>query len=206
MMNRVLMQRQMMCSRNFSALLVPLHQQQDLPAEIANPVLTRAYFAELDAKYAEFNDNCAVELEEMNKNVISNIIARGGHKGWETADNLDDLTKSFEFQSFEAAQAFCQNVAEAAHKMDHHPEWKLSNNGCTVDVRLTSHFAGNKVTRLDFELAEAMNEAYTVTNSTFKMFSYFTDAEWLSIKIGAGMVAFGAFWWRWATRPQRHIA
>jgi pterin-4a-carbinolamine dehydratase len=45
-----------------------------------------------------------------------------------------------------------------SNKLDHHPEWKLSNNGLTVDVRLTSHFAGNKVTRLDFELAEAMNE------------------------------------------------
>ena len=54
--------------------------------------------------------------------------------------------------------------------MDHHPEWRLSNGGRTVDVKLTSHFANNTVTRLDFQLAEAMNEAYTLTNSTFVMF------------------------------------
>jgi len=59
--------------------------------------------------------------------------------------------------------------------LDHHPEWKLSNNGMTVDVRLTSHFAGNKVTRLDFELAEAMNEAYSITLSTFSMFPWLSN-------------------------------
>ena len=63
-----------------------------------------------------------------------------------------------------------------SNKLDHHPEWSLSNKGLTVDVRLTSHFAGNKVTRLDFELAEAMNEAYGITLSTYSMFPFFTNA------------------------------
>ncbi len=39
----------------------------------------------------------------------------------------------------------------------------MLDGGKTVEVRLTSHFAGNKVTRLDFQLAEAMNEAYSIT-------------------------------------------
>jgi len=39
----------------------------------------------------------------MNQNVISNIIHRGGNNGWTTAENLDDLTKSFSFKSFEEA-------------------------------------------------------------------------------------------------------
>jgi hypothetical protein len=88
--------------------------------------------------------------------------------------------------------------------MDHHPEWSLTNSGCTVQVRLTSHFAGNKVTRLDFQLAEAMNEAFTITEKTFSMFPWFTGAQWTSIKIAAASIAFGLFWVRWATRPQ-HI-
>jgi len=50
----------------------------------------------------------------MNENLINNIIQRDGIKGWATAENLDDLTKSFEFSSFEQCQAFCQNVGVIA--------------------------------------------------------------------------------------------
>ena len=103
------------------------------------------------------------------------------------------------------AQAFCQQVSFAANKMDHHPEWRLSNNGKTVDVRLTSHFAGNKVTRLDFELAEAMNEAYSVTVSTFEMFPRITNSQWTTLKIVAGSLAFGLFWYRIVTEPQYEL-
>ena len=53
--------------------------------------------------------------------------------------------------------------------MDHHPEWNITNGGKTVNVRLTSHFNNNKVTKLDFELAEIMNEQEGVTLSTFSM-------------------------------------
>ncbi len=53
--------------------------------------------------------------------------------------------------------------------MDHHPEWNITNGGKTVNVRLTSHFNNNKVTKLDFELAEIMNEQESVTLSTFSM-------------------------------------
>jgi len=37
----------------------------------------------------------------MNQNVIENIISRGGNNGWSTAENLDDLKRSFSFSSFE---------------------------------------------------------------------------------------------------------
>ena len=173
--------------------------QLAVPAEIENSSISEAIHAQLQQKYAEFNEQCAKELEEMNKNVISNIISRGGNSGWATAENFDDLSKSFDFDSFEAAQAFCQQVGEAANKIDHHPEWRLTNNGCTVEVRLTSHFAGNKVTRLDFELAEAMNEAYTITKSSYRMFPWTSSAQWTSLKIAAGAIAIGLFTFRLAT-------
>lgn len=171
-----------------------------MPAEIENPALTRAAFAELEAKYATFNKACEVELQEMNTNVIQNIISRKGDAGWQTTEF--SLTKSFEFSTFEAAQAFVQNVGEYANKLDHHPEWQLSNGGRTVDVKLTSHFANNTVTRLDFQLAEAMNEAYTLTNSTFVMFPLIQSSQWLSIKILAFSIAFGLFWYRYSVRRQ----
>ena len=61
-------------------------------------------------------------------------------------------------------------VGKDADAKDHHPEWSTADGGRTVKARLTSHFAQNTVTRLDFELAEAMNNAYTETRGTFKMY------------------------------------
>jgi pterin-4a-carbinolamine dehydratase len=68
------------------------------------------------------------------------------------------MTKSFSFKSIDHAQAFMQEVGKFCSQKDHHPEWSSSDKGKTVSVRLTSHFAGNKVTLFDFQLAEHMNK------------------------------------------------
>lgn len=133
----------------------------------------------------------------MNKNIIENIVARGGTEGWDT--DVYAMKKSFEFDSFEECQAFCKRVAADANDKDHHPEWTLSNGGRTVDVTLTSHFAQNTVTRLDFELAEAMNNAYIETRGSFKLFPLLSDKQWSSLKIGAGMLVCGFLFFRLST-------
>ena len=46
------------------------------------------------------------EVREMNENKISNIIDRGGVEGWQQADNLSSLTRTFEFKSFREANHF----------------------------------------------------------------------------------------------------
>ena len=100
-------------------------------------------------------------------------------------------------------------VGRDAENLDHHPEWSLSDGGKTVNVTLTSHFAQNTVTRLDFEMAEAMNNAYTETASTFRMFPWITDSQWSSIKIGTAMFVFGSFFVKFVTGTnyeQRDIA
>lgn len=86
-----------------------------------------------------------------------------------------------------------------ANVKDHHPEWRLTDEGRTVQVNLTSHFAGNKVTRLDFELAEVMNEQYERTTQSFRMFPRFTDSQWASIKIATGVFVLGTVMWRIST-------
>jgi len=83
-----------------------------------------------------------------------------------------------------------------SNKLDHHPEWHLADKGLTINVRLTSHFANNKVTRLDFQLAEAMNEAYSLTQSTYSMFPWLSSSQWASIRIAAGALALGLFAFR----------
>jgi len=133
----------------------------------------------------------------MNKNIIENIVARGGTEGWDT--DVNALKKSFEFDSFEEGQHFIMRVGKDAEAKDHHPEWSVSHGGRVVNVTLTSHFAQNTVTRLDFELAECMNDAYTETRGSYKMYPYLEPSQWASLKIGAGMLVSAIFFFKFAT-------
>ena len=132
-------------------------------------------------------------MDEMENKLMAVTGGKKPKLGEKDEARYAAMKKSFEFDSFEECQNFCMRVGTAAEKKDHHPEWSLSDGGRTVNVKLTSHFADNTVTRLDFELAEAMNEAYTVTKGSFKPYPLFTVKEWASIKIGAGMFVLGVF-------------
>lgn len=68
---------------------------------------------------------------------------------WTETDNK--LYRKFQFKDFSEAFAFMTRVALAAEKMDHHPQW--SNVYNTVEIWLTTHDAGNKITGKDQELA-----------------------------------------------------
>ena len=73
--------------------------------------------------------------------------------GWRHAD--DALHQRFEFADFREAVAFIVRVAFEAEQRDHHPE--LTNVYNRVEVSLTTHDAGNRVTAKDVELAEAIS-------------------------------------------------
>ena len=68
---------------------------------------------------------------------------------WEEKDNK--LYKKFRFKNFSEAFAFMTRVAIEAEKIDHHPLW--TNVWNTVEIWLSTHDAGNKVTGKDRELA-----------------------------------------------------
>lgn len=72
--------------------------------------------------------------------------------GW--AFEGDCLIKTFVFQDFVQAFGFMTRVAIHAEVLNHHPEW--FNVWNRVEVRLSTHDAGNKVTALDLELARRM--------------------------------------------------
>ncbi|MEO7081757.1 MAG: 4a-hydroxytetrahydrobiopterin dehydratase [Flavobacteriales bacterium] len=65
------------------------------------------------------------------------------------------LQRSFKFKDFSEAFAFIARVALAAEKMDHHPEWTNLYN--TVDIKLSTHDAGDKVTDKDRKLAKVID-------------------------------------------------
>mmetsp|Transcript_33597 Transcript_33597/g.24262 ORF Transcript_33597/g.24262 Transcript_33597/m.24262 type:complete len:268 (+) Transcript_33597:30-833(+) len=195
--------------RQFS-LLVPLQTKADAPAEVQHTPITDAYYAEMTKMHTEYNESCQSQLKEMNQNLITNIIQRGGNDGWEVQEDLTNMTKRFDFKSFEQAQQFCQHVSKFCNEKDHHPEWSLENNGKTVKVLLTSHFAGNKITRLDFEVAEAMNNSYYIVDRSFKMFPYYSEKQWSSFTIGFGSLLVGSFIFAFMTshpypRRFRHV-
>lgn len=66
------------------------------------------------------------------------------------------LVRSFEFAGFAQAFAFMTEVAQAAERLDHHPDW--SNGFNRVDIALTTHDAQG-LTGLDLELARAADQA-----------------------------------------------
>lgn len=67
----------------------------------------------------------------------------------------DKLQRSFQFKDFSEAFAFMARVALVAEKMDHHPEW--SNVYNKVEIKLSTHEAGDKVTEKDRKLAKAID-------------------------------------------------
>jgi 4a-hydroxytetrahydrobiopterin dehydratase len=65
------------------------------------------------------------------------------------------LVRTFHFEDFTAAFAFMTKVALQAEKMGHHPWW--SNVWNRVEIRLSTHDAGDAVTALDVELAQSID-------------------------------------------------
>jgi len=71
------------------------------------------------------------------------------------------LLKTFTFASFEEAMQFMQKAAPFISETDHHPTW--SNTYNRVEVKLTTHDAGNKVTEKDYNLSRILDEVYSTT-------------------------------------------
>lgn len=71
-------------------------------------------------------------------------------EGWEYED--DQLATSYEFEDFASAVSFIVRIAFEAEAMNHHPE--IFNVYNQVDLALSTHDAGGKVTALDVELAK----------------------------------------------------
>lgn len=86
--------------------------------------------------------------------------ALGGIPGWTEVSGREAIGKTFVFKDFNEAFGFMTRAALVAEKMDHHPEWR--NVYKTVEVVLSTHDAGG-VTRLDIELATAMNAIAKLT-------------------------------------------
>ena len=66
------------------------------------------------------------------------------------------LVRTFEFKDFSEAFAFMTRVALEAKKMNHHPFW--TNVWNRVEIRLSTHDAGNTITEKDRQLAHQIDQ------------------------------------------------
>ena len=71
-------------------------------------------------------------------------------------EDKNELVKNFEFKNFIDAFSFMTKVAIVAEKENHHPWW--SNVYNKVEIRLTTHDAGNIITLKDRELAKKIDK------------------------------------------------
>ncbi len=73
-------------------------------------------------------------------------------------EKKNKLYAKFTFANFSEAFAFMTQVALAAEKMDHHPNWKNVWN--TVEITLSTHDAGDVITKKDEKLAETIEKIW----------------------------------------------
>lgn len=75
---------------------------------------------------------------------------------WTEANN--ELVRQFTFADFSEAFAFMTRVAMIAEKMNHHPVWTNVYN--RVEIRLSTHDAGNTITEKDRLMATAIDRLH----------------------------------------------
>ncbi len=75
---------------------------------------------------------------------------------WTEKNNA--LRRVFKFKNFTQAFAFMTEVAFAAEKQNHHPNW--SNVYNTVEIQLNTHDKGDIVTDKDHALAVAIDAVF----------------------------------------------
>lgn len=75
---------------------------------------------------------------------------------WQTVDNK--LYRKFSFKDFNGAIRFINGVADIANKLDHHPT--IHNTYNLVELWLSTHSAGDRVTDKDHQLASSIDKFY----------------------------------------------
>ena len=70
-------------------------------------------------------------------------------------ENPHELCCSLLFPDFLTAMKFVQEMAIISEKLNHHPDWR--NVYRRLDIHLTTHDAGNRLTEKDHALCDEIN-------------------------------------------------
>ena len=74
---------------------------------------------------------------------------------WSVSKSGTQLSRSYTFDNFVVALAFCAKIAVHAEVLNHHPDLELSYG--KVKVKLSTHDVKG-LTKLDFELAKPIDK------------------------------------------------
>jgi|AntRauTorcE11897_2_1112592.scaffolds.fasta_scaffold24040_1 4a-hydroxytetrahydrobiopterin dehydratase len=86
-------------------------------------------------------------MEPLDQKIIEEKLS--DLKGWSFRD--DAIHKTFEFENFKESLGFIVRLGLEAEALQHHPT--ITNTYNTVDITLSTHDAGDKVTLKDIDLA-----------------------------------------------------
>jgi 4a-hydroxytetrahydrobiopterin dehydratase len=75
---------------------------------------------------------------------------------WKEENNA--LHAELQFADFKQAFAFMVQVALLAEQLNHHPDWRNVYN--RLEIKLSTHDAGNVITEQDRRMAEAISHLY----------------------------------------------
>jgi 4a-hydroxytetrahydrobiopterin dehydratase len=104
--------------------------------------------------------------EFVERNMIFEIAFVFDKNEFKWIENNDKLQRKFEFKDFTQALAFINRLATICESMNHHPEINWVYN--KIELTLSTHDAGNKITELDHKLANKIDEIPKFLNIIYK--------------------------------------
>lgn len=94
-------------------------------------------------------------MEKLAPAIVANMLK--SFPGWHHDEARGAITREFSFKGFTEAFAFMTQIALAAEKRNHHPDW--SNVYNKVSITLTTHDAQG-LTQRDIDLALYVDEVF----------------------------------------------
>ena len=92
----------------------------------------------------------------IKNNMIYEIAFIFDPKKLKWIESNDKLKRKFEFKDFNEALTFINKLAPICESMNHHPEINWVYN--KIELTLSTHDAGDKITELDHQLANKIDE------------------------------------------------
>jgi 4a-hydroxytetrahydrobiopterin dehydratase len=92
----------------------------------------------------------------IENNMINEIALIFDPKKLKWVEKNDKLKRKFEFKDFNEALVFINKLAPICESMNHHPEINWVYN--KIEITLSTHDAGDKITELDYQLANKIDK------------------------------------------------
>jgi Ran GTPase-activating protein 1 len=105
---------------------------------------------------------CSGQAVALSRQAIQEYLDTPELQGWQLHEKRAAIKREFAFEGFDKAWKFMEDVAAAAAKADHHPDWR--NRYSTVWITLETHVCGG-VSMRDIAMAQFCNECFEVSKS-----------------------------------------